>query len=286
MPKKIRRSLKKSKRLNIFPSLIVFIVLIFLIAISYSGINLYNRSKAYNNTPIPSGNFGQMLYLDGATGFLTFRNSNMKFTQPYTVEAWIKPEYNYMRSPTIISTMKSYPPLCQGNEFSLALNTQSNTTEYIPRATVTTTTSAYTIGANWRFRFGQWVHLAFTMTSNNLFSLYVNGKLSGSTYVGGTICPNNPGVVIGAQSDGSALYGDTVYKGVMEEVRVYQGLLYDGNFNPLQIPHGANAQTQGLWHFNGSFVDSSFYNNPGVGHGTYTFQPSSLPYIDPRTGLK
>ena len=102
----------------------------------------------------------------------------------------------------------------------------------------------------------QWYHIAATRDGDSDCRIFVDGTQVGSTANStGTISGANGGVTgvkIGAESSLGAMWN-----GWIDEVRLSDNARYTSNFTPSTAAFGSDANTMGLYHFDGSDAATS-----------------------------
>jgi arabinan endo-1,5-alpha-L-arabinosidase len=166
------------------------------------------------------GKSGQAAVFDGASGVLL--PSGLIASNTYSVSLWVKPEKLTMYTTTFFGAQDS------NHWVSLVPNgpASGNTMVWSGSA------AWYDAAAGLTIPVGEWTHLAFTV-DNGSVHVYVNGALKFT----GTNFPNifttaNAGFSLGVN------WWDPPFKGLMDELRVYEGALSPSEVQQLA---GANG---------------------------------------------
>lgn len=153
------------------------------------------------------GKNGQAAAFDGASGI---RLPNGLITSgSYSVSIWVKPEQLTAYTTTFFGAKD-----------------ENNWISLVPSGPVGSNTMVWSGSASWydaaagmTIKAGEWTHLAFTVDSGNIH-LYVNGieKFSGAKFP-------NVFTTAGASFGLGVNLWDTPYKGLIDELRIYEGAL-------------------------------------------------------------
>ncbi len=163
---------------------------------------------------------GAALDFDGSDDFVSIGNTIPTLTT-FTLEAWVKPAAGYGSFPATSDPVEVISRWGAGGAGNAAyrLGINSNGTlvgavfsQSAGGSSVVTSTSV--IATN------TWTHIAFTRSVDNTLRLYINGVLAGTTT--GSIVPQASNYAI---QFGRPLAGSNVYKGSIDEVRIWNRAL-------------------------------------------------------------
>ena len=173
---------------------------------------------------------GQFLTVDDAP--------ELEGTLPITVEAWVQLASTEPSNEMDIFAHYVHP----GNGWRLFIGFDQNNLAAGPRAQF-----RFYDGAQHAMSGGKldsnWTHLAAVVEAGGAGRLYVNGeKIDQGLLPSAT---NNPsGLRIGG-SNGSNFR----FKGLIDELRITRGALYDATFQVPRAPYAVAPETVALWHF-------------------------------------
>lgn len=226
-------------------------------------------SENGNNGELSGGKFGNALYFDGVSSYVSVPTGTLSIAGPFTVEAWIyrnalgdlqyvlskddgpgDPESNY--------NLLSF----DGNKLALFLagltgGTVSKGTAYFDSGGGGIVGET-TIGVD-----GLWHHVAGVFTGSEL-QVYLDGVLDGSVAVSGTPYTNTAELWIGNRK-----FSPGYFNGKIDEVRISNDDIT--SFDLSSPPSVDPSTTVALWHFDESFgttvFDETLNNNDGTIHG-------------------
>ena len=115
----------------------------------------------------------------------------------------------------------------------------------------------------------QWNHVAAVFdAASGQMKLAINGILTSNppTYTGGSLLVD-PGYDFVVGQSG---FDDAFFPGLIDELRVSEGVRYTTNFIP-PGSYGADASARGLWHFDESAGSADFEDASGRGHALTGF---------------
>lgn len=262
--------------------LILFIGIVFFLLslVASSTAPLFSfKSKAAelsSNTPMTASSFGYNLKYD-SDGYVLIPPQQLSLIQPFTVEAWVKPEKPNDLGSIISSIWAPYGSDCRTLFNIYVIDEPSFPGKYLLASSIEGLHSAYYLPSPYISNFmtyGNWEHVAITL-SNNVFKMYYNGQLKGSTNIDGS-CDPGKGIVIGVQYDGQRPFNDTFYRGNIEEVRISNSVRYKSNFNPPYLPFAPDIYTGALYHFDHDFLDGSTHHNDGHPVASYHFEETNI----------
>ena len=162
---------------------------------------------------------------------------------PFTLEAWI--------NPTDLSRSRAVVAKTQSSEYALFLHEGKATFDVHLDGEYISSQSDSKLELN------RWTHLAGVYDGHQVH-LYVDGQRVKSLDGSGTRKTNHHPLYIGADPDGSG-NPSREFAGQIDEVRLSQGVCYDGNFQP-QKKFSRDKSTLLLLHFDehiGPFVPSN-----------------------------
>ncbi len=172
-----------------------------------------NLAGTVSNATWAVGRFGGALKFSGqSTSRVTVASSPLlQFSTAFTLEAWVNPQVAQQSEPTLIA--KEIPGNLQYVLYAKGLGVGPNVYT-LSGGNYQTAAAASTIPAN------TWTHLAATYNGNTL-SIYVNGVLTSSNTVSGSLATGSGSLRIG----NNAIFGSEGYSGLIDEVRIYNRAL-------------------------------------------------------------
>jgi PKD repeat protein len=183
-----------------------------------SGSSVTDTSGNGNNgvisgaTRITTGHAGRALSFDGANDWVTVADAaSLDLTTGLTLEAWVYP--------TSLGNANRAVIVKEGSSASVyALSAHRSTTPRRPTGSVNVAGQRTVVGGS-QLSTNTWAHLAVTYDGATL-RLYVNGALSASLPVSGSIATSTGALRLG----GTAL-GTQWFRGRLDDVRVYAAAL-------------------------------------------------------------
>ncbi|KPA15190.1 protein containing Laminin G, subdomain 2, partial [Candidatus Magnetomorum sp. HK-1] len=172
----------------------------------FTNIDLSNWSENiwFNMQRPSSGNFA--LYFDGISSFAKVSDIEPLRLKTYTVEVWIKPESNTIKSGVLGKPGSNYQMWLTDNaSISHQFNNSSS-----DHADVNTPED--------RIPYDQWTHVAIT-NDGTTAKIYINAILESEKSVNGTINVFNTPLFIGVNPDSGI---GNYYKGLMDDLRLWQ----------------------------------------------------------------
>jgi hypothetical protein len=156
-----------------------------------------------------AGKYGKALSFDGLSNWVTVADTTaLHLTTGMTIEAWV--------NPTNLSGWRSV--ILKETPTDLAYGLYANDNVPQPAGTIRVGTTTYeALGS--AVPLNTWTHLAATYDGTTLW-IYVNGALSGSRAISGSIVTSTNALRIG----GNAVWGE-YFAGVIDEVRIYNRAL-------------------------------------------------------------
>lgn len=211
------------------------------------------------DTPAPLS-----LALNGADSYLQVTpNAGMNLNGAFAVELWVKTS-DFARPQTL---MERFDKISGSGRAGYSLRVDSDAAIFTicrggsRRSRCTSAGSAGILAPN------VWQHIAAVYDGE--MRVYVNGQLSGTQSQG----VPSPGSLYGQMRIGATVAGTQMFGGKLDEVRISNAALYNGNFTPAAQLE-ANTNTAGLWRFDGgSANDWSVNNNYTTMNGGATFSP-------------
>lgn len=203
------------------------------------------------------------LSLNGTDSYLAVSPSaGMNLNGAFTVELWVKTS-DYARPQTLL---ERFDKSSRSGRAGYSLHVASDAAVFTicpggRRSRCASAGSAGILVPN------VWQHIAAVYDGE--MRVYVNGQLSGTQSQG----VPSPGSLYGQMRIGATVAGTQMFGGKLDEIRISNAALYNGNFTPAAQLE-ANTNTVGLWRFDGgSFNDSSIYNHYTTMNGGATFSP-------------
>ncbi len=230
----------------------------------------------------------KMTFVDYQTGTaikVPGGNGDVLIDGSFTIEAWVKPTKaaggNY--NPPMIMC-KAFTNEGLPIPFCLQLGVYYG--QFRPYFTVDANSVQYQMSATKYLSTDKWYHLAATVDAEDgIMRLFINGEMSGEKNLGRNMVFDDPdrGFTIGAVGytgweDEINSYGYS-FDGLIDEVRVSEGIRYESDFSPQMKPFHPDGMTMALYNFDNNFKDRSggSSESTGEGIGDIEFVVSDIP---------
>jgi hypothetical protein len=187
-----------------------------------TGTTVYDTSGNDNNGTIygaawATGVNGSALSFDGVDDYIEISDDpTLRLTTSATIEAWVKVDGTTADHQIIVA--KWYPGGNLAGSYVLEFQPDGLTPQFVLR-----TSGRLDAVSNVKITFGSWTHIAGTYDGTTS-KIYVNGKLTGSREVNGTITVGNQLVCIGAHSPVEPADRNW-FNGIIDEVCIYNRAL-------------------------------------------------------------
>ncbi len=169
-----------------------------------------NNGTLQNLTHTVQGRFGRALEFDSTSDYVTVPDSNsLDSSGEITIEAWVRPDVGGTNQ-RIVNKEGSVTG-CSTTAYGLYASSSST----LPQPRAYACNSNFAAPSTYKLPVGMWSHLVVTIDSARTARIYVNG----SQIASGTI-EKAPGA-----STGSLRIGGLDFKGLIDEVRIYNRAL-------------------------------------------------------------
>lgn len=165
-----------------------------------------------------SGKMNKGLVFDGSNDYVTMGNqSQLTFTGPFAVSAWVKPNGTYTAGGTVNNPILSkYDDAVSQRGYALYFDGTGQllfqTSSNCASGGTVTLSSGYTATAN------QWINVVGLFDGSKMYT-YVNGKLYGTPASQSSICASTAQFAVGARyGSGTAIAN---FSGSIDEVKIY-----------------------------------------------------------------
>lgn len=194
-----------------------------------------NNGQLVNGPAWTTGHNDGALHFDGVNDYVQVaNNASLNITNAITVSAWVKRDVAGVWGYVLDKTTYTYPYNGYGLYVGLYDEVQF----------------AATIGGSWEgsgapagsVGAGSWYLLTGTFDGSAM-KLYINGTLEHTTLVSGSLAVNNSDLKIGAIPGFETGY---FFDGLIDDVRIYNRALSDGEIQQLYIPEPATLLLMGI----------------------------------------
>ncbi len=170
-----------------------------------------------SGTSWAAGKFGQALSFNGSSSMVTVPDSpSLRLTNKMTIEAWVKPSIaTSWRSVLMKETSSS-------TSYGLYSNTTVGRTFVGPTSYLQIGGSVTSVSGPSALPTGTWSHIASTF-DGSVVKTYLNGSVVAQSNVSGTLATSTGPLHMG----GNGIWGE-YYGGLIDEVRIYNGVLTQG----------------------------------------------------------
>ncbi|WP_204048213.1 LamG-like jellyroll fold domain-containing protein [Microbispora siamensis] len=170
-----------------------------------------------SGTTWAAGKFGQALSFNGSSSMVTVPDSpSLRLTNKMTIEAWVKPSIaTSWRSVLMKETSSS-------TSYGIYSNTTVGRTFVGPTSYLQIGGSVTSVSGPSALPTGTWSHIASTY-DGSVIKTYLNGSVVAQSNVSGTLATSTGPLHMG----GNGIWGE-YYGGLIDEVRIYNGVLTQG----------------------------------------------------------
>ncbi|WP_179155426.1 LamG-like jellyroll fold domain-containing protein [Microbispora sp. GKU 823] len=170
-----------------------------------------------SGTTWAAGKFGQALSFNGSSSMVTVPDSpSLRLTNKMTIEAWVKPSIaTSWRSVLMKETSSS-------TSYGIYSNTTVGRTFVGPTSYLQIGGSVTSVSGPSALPTGAWSHIASTY-DGSVIKTYLNGSVVAQSNVSGTLATSTGPLHMG----GNGIWGE-YYGGLIDEVRIYNGVLTQG----------------------------------------------------------
>jgi len=238
---------------------------------------------------------GNCLEFDGYNDYVEVPTSNSLNPDYITVEAWIKPATDKIKSTGSVNSAMIVKKIVWNNELGywLEWNNASASSPHAVQFNIGNGASWKSVtSSNESVPLNQWTHVVGTY-DGSLIRIYINGVLNNSQTQTGPIAPSTDNLRIGAES---STY--KIFNGTIDEVKIWKRALSTSEIEQeyqqyapfddilwfkFNEARGVNVYDSSSYNNDGTFYDEIFYDGT-FGNGTAGTEPTRRSGADCRYG--